>query len=80
MEEDLLVQKAISDGALRNNLSIRQRTLHTIIDSIRSDALAANGGNTQSSDKVLEGDIGQLRINTTIEWLNPPSTVKQAYQ
>ena len=80
IEEELLVQKAISDGALRNNLSVRQRTLQTMLDSIQSDVVAANGTNTASSDKALEGYIEQLRTNATIEWLNPPSIVKQAPQ
>ena len=80
IEEELLVQKAISDGALRNNLSVRQRTLQTMLDSIQSDVVAANGTNTASSDKVLEGYIEQLRTKATIEWLNPPSIVKQAPQ
>ena len=80
IEEELLVQKAISDGALRNNLSVRQRTLQTMLDSIQSDAVATNGSNTKSSDKALEGYIEQLRINATIEWLSPPSIVKQARQ
>ena len=61
IEEELLVQKAISDGALRNNLSVRQRTLQTMLDSIQSDVIAANGTNTASSDKALEGYIEQLR-------------------
>ena len=80
IEEELLVQKAISDGALRNNLSVRQRTLQTMLDSIQSDVVAANGTNTASSDKALEGYIEQLRTNATIEWLNSPSIVKQAPQ
>ena len=80
IEEELLVQKAISDGALRNNLSVRQRTLQTMLDSIQSDVVAANGTNTASSDKALEGYIEQLRTKATIEWLNPPSIVKQAPQ
>ena len=80
IEEELLVQKAISDGALRNNLSVRQRTLQTMLDSIQSDVVAANGTNTASSDKALEGYIEQLRTNATIEWLNPSSIVKQAPQ
>ena len=80
IEEELLVQKAISDGALRNNLSVRQRTLQTMLDSIQSDVAAANGTNTASSDKALEGYIEQLRTNATIEWLNSPSIVKQAPQ
>jgi hypothetical protein len=80
IEEELLVQKAISDGALRNNLSVRKRTLQTMLDSIQSDVVAANGTNTASSDKALEGYIEQLRTNATIEWLNPPSIVKQAPQ
>ena len=80
IEEELLVQKAISDGALRNNLSVRQRTLQTMLDSIQSDVVAANGINTASSDKALEGYIEQLRTNATIEWLNSPSIVKQAPQ
>tara|TARA_B100000768_G_scaffold41625_1_gene40464 strand:+ start:2094 stop:2585 length:492 start_codon:yes stop_codon:yes gene_type:complete len=80
IEEELLVQKAISDGALRNNLSVRQRTLQTMLDSIQSDVVAANGTNTASSDKTLEGYIEQLRTNATIEWLNSPSMFKQAPQ
>ena len=80
IEEELLVQKAVNDGALRNNLSVRQRTLQTILDSIQSDAVAANGSNAESSDKALEGYIEQLRTNATIEWLSPPSIVKQARQ
>ena len=80
IEEELLVQKAISDGALRNNLGVRQRTLQTMLDSIQSDVVAANGTNTASSDKALEGYIEQLRTNATIEWLNSPSIVKQAPQ
>jgi hypothetical protein len=80
IEEELLVQKAISDGALRNNLSVRQRTLQTMLDSIQSDVVAANGTNTASSDKALKGYIEQLRTNATIEWLNSPSIVKQAPQ
>ena len=80
IEEELLVQKAISDGALRNNLSVRQRTLQTMLDSIQSDVVAAKGTNTASSDKALEGYIEQLRTNATIEWLNSPSIVKQASQ
>ena len=80
IEEELLVQKAISDGALRNNLSVRQRTLQTMLDSIQSEVVAANGTNTASSDKALEGYIEQLRTNATIEWLNSPSIVKQAPQ
>jgi len=80
IEEELLVQKAISDGALRNNLSVRQRTLQTMLDSIQSDVIAANGTNTASSDKTLEGYIEQLRTNATIEWLNSPSMFKQAPQ
>ena len=80
IEEELLVQKAISDGALRNNLSVRQLTLQTMLDSIQSDVVAANGTNTASSDKTLEGYIEQLRTNATIEWLNSPSMFKQAPQ
>ena len=80
IEEELLVQKAISDGALRNNLSVRQRTLQTMLDSIQSGVVAANGTNTASSDKTLEGYIEQLRTNATIEWLNSPSMFKQAPQ
>ena len=80
IEEELLVQKAISDGALRNDLSVRQRTLQTMLDSIQSDVVAANGTNTASSDKALEGYIEQLRTNATVEWLNSPSIVKQAPQ
>ena len=80
IEEELLVQKAVNDGALRNNLSVRQRTLQTMLDSIQSDAVAANGSNTELSDKALEGYIEQLRTNATIEWLSPPSIVKQARQ
>ena len=80
IEEELLVQKAVNDGALRNNLGVRQRTLQTILDSIQSDAVATTGSNTESSDKALEGYIEQLRINATIEWLIPPSIVKQARQ
>ena len=80
IEEELLVQKAVNDGALRNNLSVRQRTLQTMLDSIQSDAVAANGSNAESSDKALEGYIEQLRTNATIEWLSPPSIVKQARQ
>ncbi len=80
IEEELLVQKAISDGALRNNLSVRQRTLQTMLDSIQSDVVAANGTNTASSDKTFEGYIEQLRTNATIEWLSPPFIVKQARQ
>ena len=80
IEEELLVQKAVNDGALRNNLSVRQRTLQTMLDSIQSDAVAANGSNAESSDKALEGYIEQLRNNATIEWLSPPSIVKQARQ
>ena len=80
IEEELLVQKAISDGALRNNLSVRQRTLQTMLDSIQSDVVATNGTNTASSDKALEGYIELLRTNATIEWLNSPSIVKQAPQ
>ena len=80
IEEELLVQKAVNDGALRNNLSVRQRTLQTMLDSIQSDAVAANGSNAELSDKALEGYIEQLRNNATIEWLSPPSIVKQARQ
>lgn len=80
IEEELLVQKAVNDGALRNNLSVRQRTLQTMLDSIQSDAVATNGSNTELSDKALEGYIEQLRNNATIEWLSPPSIVKQARQ
>jgi len=80
IEEELLVQKAVNDGALRNNLSVRQRTLQTMLDSIQSDAVATNGSNTESSDKALEGYIEQLRNNATIEWLSPPSIVKQVRQ
>ena len=80
IEEELLVQKAVNDGALRNNLSVRQRTLQTMLDSIQSDAVAANGSNAESSDKALEGYIEQLRNNATIEWLSPPSIVKQVRQ
>ncbi|MFQ3264107.1 MAG: hypothetical protein ACI8WL_001464 [Polaribacter sp.] len=80
IEEELLVQKAITDGALRNNLGIRQRTLQTMLDSIQSESIATNGTNAESNGKALQGYIEQLRHTATIKWLNQQPTAAQAGQ
>ena len=80
IEEELLVQKAIMDGALRNNLGVRQRTLQTMLDSIQSKSMATNGNNAEATGKALEGYIEQLRHTANIEWLNQKPTSAQASQ
>jgi|TARA_B110000444_G_scaffold181938_1_gene170771 hypothetical protein len=80
IEEELLVQKAIMDGALRNNLGVRQRTLQTMLDSIQSESIATNGNNAEATGKALEGYIEQLRHTANIEWLNQKPTSAQASQ
>jgi|TARA_B100000768_G_scaffold22292_1_gene19845 hypothetical protein len=80
IEEELLVQKAIMDGALRNNLGVRQRTLQTMLDSIQSKSMATNGNNAEATGKALEGYIEQLRHTANIEWLNQKPTPAQASQ
>ena len=80
IEEELLVQKAIMDGALRNNLGVRQRTLQTMLDSIQRESIATNGNNAEATGKALEGYIEQLRHTANIEWLNQEPTSAQASQ
>ena len=68
------------DGALRNNLGVRQRTLQTMLDSIQSESIATNGNNAEATGKALEGYIEQLRHTANIEWLNQKPTSAQASQ
>ena len=68
------------DGALRNNLGVRQRTLQTMLDSIQSKSMATNGNNAEATGKALEGYIEQLRHTANIEWLNQKPTPAQASQ
>jgi len=74
IEEELLVQKAIQDGALRNDLDVRQRTLQTMLDSIQSESIARYGDDGESSYSAVADYIEQLRDDAVITWIVEPST------
>ena len=74
IEEELLVQKAITDGALRNDLDVRQRTLQTMLDSIQSESIARYGDDGESSYSAVADYIEQLRDDAVITWIVEPST------
>ena len=74
IEEELLVQKAITDGALRNDLDVRQRTLQTMLDSIQSESIARHGNDGESSYSAVADYIEQLRDDAAITWIVEPTT------
>ena len=74
IEEELLVQKAIQDGALRNDLDVRQRTLQTMLDSIQSESIARYGDDGESSYSAVADYIEQLRDDAVITWIVETST------
>lgn len=63
IEEELLVQYAISIGALRKDPIIRQRTLQTLLDTLQNQSF--NGTQTVQN-ATLKDYISQLRENATI--------------
>ena len=63
IEEELLVQYAISIGALRKDPIIRQRTLQTLLDTLQNQSF--NGTQTVQNT-TLKDYISQLRENATI--------------
>jgi hypothetical protein len=69
IEEELLVQKAIQDGALRNDLDVRQRTLQTMLDSIQSESIARYGDDGEASYSAVADYIEQLRDDAVITWI-----------
>ena len=74
IEEELLVQKAIQDGALRNDFDVRQRTLQTMLDSIQSESIARHGNDGESSYSAVADYIEQLRDDAAITWIVEPTT------
>ena len=70
IEEELLVQQAISSGALRSDLNVRQRTLQTMLDAIQSTSAFSTAEKSQTQSFALDYYLQQLRDSASIEWLN----------
>ena len=70
IEEELLVQQAISSGALRSDLNVRQRTLQTMLDAIQSTSASSTAEKSQTPSIAVDDYLQQLRDSANIEWLN----------
>ena len=70
IEEELLVQQAISTGALRSDLNVRQQTLQTMLDAIQSPSAFSAAEKSQTQSFAVDYYLQQLRDSASIEWLN----------
>ena len=70
IDEELLLQQALNQGLLRENLDVRQRVLKTLLSAIAGQSAIGVGMNGGSS-KALGNFIQQQRQMATIVQLNP---------
>ena len=70
IEEELLVQQAISTGALRSDLNVRQQTLQTMLDAIQSPSAFSAAEKSQTHSFAVDYYLQQLRDSASIEWPN----------
>ena len=70
IEEELLVQQAISSGALRSDLNVRQQTLQTMLDAIQSTSAFSTAEKSQTQSFAVDYYLQQLRDSAHIEWQN----------
>jgi len=70
IEEELLVQQAISTGALRSDLNVRQQTLQTMLDAIQSPSAFSAAEKSQTQSFAVDYYLQQLRDSASIEWPN----------
>ena len=70
IEEELLVQQAISTGALRSDLNVRQQTLQTMLDAIQNPSAFSAAEKSQTQSFAVDYYLQQLRDSASIEWLN----------
>ncbi|XXK45624.1 hypothetical protein ACMAY4_03575 [Porticoccaceae bacterium nBUS_17] len=70
IEEELLVQQAISSDALRSDLNVRQQTLQTMLDAIQSTSAFSTAEKSQTQSFAVDYYLQQLRDSASIEWLN----------
>lgn len=79
IDEELLVQLAISSDAMRSNPDVRQRALQTLLASIQSKSATRADGSPEQSNLAIKLYLERLRKSADIEWLIAPENLPAVF-